>query len=167
MNFMAARELGIALRIESVNAKLRADDADTGTNYQLDVTSLPVLFGVIVQLVETPRWSSEFGVYGGLGVNTQVQSTVISLPIASRAGAVTTVGTAAVAGAAKLAAHYHFGAFLSLFVEGGYRLISTKKLTPSKEGTGKELFQDANHNYVPISVDVSGGFISGGIGFRF
>lgn len=159
VNFRFSRKFAMLIRFENVLKTIIAKETTSSDNFQIDLSSVPVMAGFEFRLFQKKKWAAHLGFAAGLGINTSLKSTATTLPGPNnityfRGYSFTTL--------TRLTVDYEMFKKIHFFLEGGYRWLKSAPLLPEIEGSGNSIWQDAGGNNVPMTIDLSGPF--GGLG---
>ncbi len=152
--------LGIETRVEYLT-RSRSFIASSVT-YIDTLSSLPIVVGPVIRVLNTPRFEFRLGALGGVAPMTSFTFT---------SGAATTANTTVYSGLGYAFTGKVDGAFkvtptFGVFAEAGYRILTTASVAPSPAGTGSELYTSSG-NLVSLPVNYSGIFFGGGVALFF
>ncbi len=163
ISYYILKDLALVLRGEKIFKFINMEDPSTGLLFALEISSMPFSGGIAYNLSQSDEMRIEFFLLGGVGVNTKAKSVANDYPAPN----VTEINTSAIAITSKFELSWNLSKSFSFFVEGGYRYLSTAKITPTTEGYGFEIFTDSSGNYPPTAVSLSGPFAGLGISVYF
>lgn len=106
------------------------------SNFQVDLTSLPVMIGTELILFNSGKFSSRLGALGGIALSTTVVNTVLT-PAAPQAYATSN----AFVGLGKIDLNFQFLRWLSVYGEAAFRFLRTVPLTPNVSNAASAILQ--------------------------
>lgn len=167
MGFLFTPRLAAVARFESVFKQQSVRSLNTLRIYDLSLSSYPAMAGLELAITNDRRISTHFAILAGLALRTSLAST----DTGSVEPNVTEQSAHAFTGVAKLDISYALGTSWSVTGEVGYRYLKTPLVAPSAADagvSGSEIFKDPTTGaFVPVSLDLSGPFLSAGVAFSF
>jgi hypothetical protein len=151
-------------RVETLFKDVTTKEINSGQFYGLALRSYPVLLGLDYYFLQIPTFRFSVGIFGGLAFKTSFSSKATGY---SEPNMVLLESNPFVS-ELRLNATRPLGRLFSIFMEGGYRLLRSDKLVTSSAGGvngGPQIFV-RNSVYVSREIDLSGPFISLGIGIH-
>lgn len=164
LGFRFTKDFAVMFRAENLFRNQAAHNPSANKFYNLDYYTFPVMAGVEITLSEEKNFSSSFAIYGGLGVNTSLDSQALGQGTDSTN--VTSFRNTPFAGLGKLNFSYHFNKDAHATLEVGYRFLRTPNLLPTIDGVGSEIWQ-AGSVFQEINLDFSGVLLGGAITLQF
>jgi hypothetical protein len=155
-------ELGIPLN-DSLQLLLRFEDLTRSTStslYDLSVSSLPLSTGLDVRVTHSGALEGHISLLVGYAFKTQFSATARQQASPN----LTEFSTGAFNEMLKFDLRIPLGSRCSLYGEAGYRFLKTASIGPETVGNGGTVFQAGG---IPTSLDLSGPFVGGGLGFSF
>ena len=132
------------------------------TSSQIDISSFPLMAGVLYRFSDNEKTSLAFTLMEGFGFQTQVAGQVSAAALPNR----TALASDSFSTYARFDYTVEIIRGVSIFGEAGYRLLKTASLVPGNPAvTGSAIFQK-NGSFVPVSIDLSGPVVGAGIEFR-
>lgn len=147
--------------VKSVNA---SNDTDT---FEIDLRSNPVMAGVELHLIDDSMLEFSITGYGGMALQTELVSVASDRAAPNETKLFAHSPTFTV----KANVGFNITKSIGLYAEFGYRYLKTAKLTPSIEGDGSDIFRDdptdPSSDYIPVSINLTGPLIGGGVMLTF
>lgn len=146
-------------RVERIFKSVIGRDAQTGVNsFLFEATSNPVM-GMMRADVFRSRWISVgLGLGLGAAIQTQMMTTALTLPDPR----ITLHQSTPFTLDGLLEVKFHPVKYIQLFVEGGYRYLTTPTLSPIATVNGTEIYQ-SNGTTIPLSLNFSGPVAAAGL----
>jgi hypothetical protein len=154
--------LAAVARVEYLFKAVAAHDGSTNKDFEMSVSSWPIVLGAQATLLTWESWSAHASLLAGLAPLTRISATSTS----DSEPNVTEFSALGYTGVAKLDVAYSLNATWAFFAEAGYRYLTTSAQTPSLEGAGSSIFQSGGE-YVPIRINLSGPFVGLGVALAF
>lgn len=150
-------------RYERIFKSVMGRDSQTGVNsFLFEATSNPIM-GMVRIDVARSRWVS-LGLGVGLGAAIQTQMVTTALTLSDpritqhQATPFTLEGL--------LEFKFHPVKYIQLFIEGGYRYLTTPALSPVADVNGTEIYK-SNGTIVPVALNFSGPVAAAGLSLMF
>jgi len=159
IGYRFTRALALMIRVEQIFKNLSLTDSTSTTNFTVNLGSLPVMGGLDLQLVRSPKFSLHLGAFAGMAFATQLQST--NMTNSTSSDYIATVSTQSITALGKLEVGWHFSQVFSLFLEGGYRYLQTSTLTAPTSNNGALILQSS------FILNFSGPIAGGGLSISF
>jgi hypothetical protein len=160
-----ASRFGLLLRGEWQSSTRVISDTETGANFTVASSALPLQLGVNAVLVKSPRFELGLGVLGGVSPLTWFSTE--ALPN-STGDAPTFASAMGFVGQARISAAIQVISRFALVLEGGWALQMTGLTQPLESGSGAELWKNTStQEFVPASFNQSGHFVGGGLKICF
>jgi hypothetical protein len=162
VHFIFTNDLALVVRVERILKSVVGVDSNTLKSFQLNLGSTPAMIGLSLTLTSEGKLSTHFAVLGGLGIQTELDAIDLSDPGPN----VTSMAAHAFTGLVKLDANYALTKAISVFGEGGYRVLQTIPIEPGTPVNGSQIFQQ-NGAYVPVTLNLSGPVLGVGLEYTF
>jgi hypothetical protein len=160
-----APRFGLLLRGDWQSSTRVISDLETGANFTVVSSSLPLLLGLNAVLVKSSRF--ELGLGGLLGVSPLTWMSTEELPNTSGADP-TVASTLGFVGQARLSAALQVVSRFAVVFEGGWGLQITNLTRPLVSASGSDLWKNsATQEFVPASFSQSGPFLGAGLRIYF
>jgi uncharacterized protein YgiM (DUF1202 family) len=166
IDFMFTQDLAFVIRIEKVFKSVFAQDQKTLKSFSMNLSSYPVMAGLNLALTSDTKWSTHFAVMGGLGLLTDLTA----IDLSDAAPNVTEMTSTTFTGVAAFDLTYSFSKTWSVFAEVGYRYLQTSPIIPGTptSANGAAIFEAPNTQaFSPVSLNLSGPFVGGGMSVSF
>ena len=136
--WMVSPKVAIGLRVETLSKSVSASDASTGTDFDIQIKSMPVMVGPEFDLHRSRDWQIGFAAYVGLGLSTSLTSTASNLSGSN----VTVLDGGGLTALGKFNFTKVFSKNFGAFLELGYRYLPGSAKTPSTAGNGSYIFRE-------------------------
>ncbi len=160
-----SKHFGLLFRGEWQGLNSVITDSETGANFTLVSTAIPLELGVNTAIISTRQFELGLGVLGGVSPVTWVSTEDLPNSTGENATFASAVGFS---GLVRLNAAFRIVSRFSILIEGGWRMILTGQTVPAVEGSGVDLWKNPDTgDLIPLALSQSGPFVSGGLRIAF
>lgn len=159
--FSISRRLNFVARVEQLRKSASLAEVSSGDAFQFELRSQPMMVGLELRFDPSRQYFWSISAMGGLALSTSLTSTPLGLD------SPTVLTDHAFTGLGKVTLGYLlFGGRVSIFAEGGYRVLRTKEIIPTVVGEKADIFRK-NAAFVPVVLDLGGPIAGAGIAIGF
>lgn len=165
MGYWINRQFALVLRIEMLTKNIVARETSSNVVFNLGLRSYPILAGVDYLMTEFSAFRLSAGAFGGIGMSTSFTSEAPTL----NAPNIAAIQSSPWMALGRVNLTRPLGRTFSVFLDAGYRYLNTGKLSTRSTASvnGGEYVFAKNGVYRAREINLSGPFISFGLGFHF
>jgi hypothetical protein len=162
LDYGFTRTFYLGFRVEDISKSATGPDA-VGNTFQFNLSSVPVMVGLMLRAANGSNFSWDFGAYVGEAFGTQVSGTATNLAAPN----VTTISASAPTFLIDTDVNWHITEPFWIFAELGYRYLQTSSQTPTTVGAGQGIFQNSSGSFVAVPINLSGPVVNFGLRLNF
>lgn len=163
VHFVMTPQLAMVSRVEYLRKDAVGRDTSTLETYAFTLSSTLATVGLELTLSGSRVFSFHTSLLGGLALNTRFRAIHQNTPEPNE----TLYSNTGFTGMAKAGVVWHFHDVFQFLIEGGYRHIKTKELSPTELDADASIFKDSEGNTRTFPIDLSGFFVGAGLQLSF
>lgn len=163
IGYFVRRRVSIAFRADFLSTDVVTKETSSGLIFNLGIRSYPVMLGLDFYFANLPAWKLSLGLFGGIALATSFSSEALSVSTPNTF----VLEEAPFTGLARLNLTRPLGRILSVYIEGGYRLLKTTGLDTAGASSvnGGQIYV-RNNAFVAREIDLSGFYGTVGVGIH-